>query len=136
MNSFAPYELGLIMLGIFALEMAILNFTSGVIKNGIHKQIDPEKAEGGYHDLPYRAHRTYMNSVENAAPIFGAGFVGVMLGANAFWLNLLITIIVSLRILHAVLYYFKIGKMVGGPRTFVHVASVVLTIILAIVAVI
>lgn len=66
----------------------------------------------------FRAHRTFMNSIENVPVMLGTSFLAILVGANAFWTGLLIWVFAVSRIMHMVLYYLIATETNPSPRSY------------------
>ncbi|WP_292756705.1 MAPEG family protein [Methylophaga sp. UBA2689] len=66
----------------------------------------------------FRAHRTFMNSLENLPLMLGTIFMAVLIGANSFWTGIFVWVFAIARILHMVLYYAISTKQNPSPRTW------------------
>src|SRR5690606_4210733 len=63
-------------------------------------------AENLSHDsFVFRAHRTFMNSLENMPLMLGTTFMAILIGANALWTGVFVWIFALARIVHMALYY-------------------------------
>ncbi len=78
-------------------------------------KIDPAL---GHESFVFRAHRTYMNTLENIPAMLGTCFLAVLIGASAFWTATFIWTFVAARILHMLLYYFIATERNPSPRTY------------------
>ncbi|WIO74166.1 MAPEG family protein [Porticoccaceae bacterium LTM1] len=65
----------------------------------------------------FRAHRTFMNSLENAPAILGTILLAFLVGAEPFWTALFIWVFAISRILHMVLYFAIATEKNPSPRT-------------------
>ncbi|WP_292480154.1 MAPEG family protein [Methylophaga sp.] len=66
----------------------------------------------------FRAHRTFMNSLENLPLMLGTIFMAVLIGANSFWTGIFVWVFAIARILHMVLYYAIATEQNPSPRTW------------------
>ncbi|MDX1748868.1 MAG: MAPEG family protein [Methylophaga sp.] len=66
----------------------------------------------------FRAHRTFMNSLENLPLMLGTTFMAVLIGANSFWTGIFVWVFAIARILHMVLYYAIATEQNPSPRTW------------------
>ena len=66
----------------------------------------------------FRAHRTFMNSLENLPAMFATAFLAVLVGADPFWTGLLIWVFVAARGVHMVLYYAIATERNPSPRSY------------------
>lgn len=66
----------------------------------------------------FRAHRTFMNSIENVPAMLGTAFLAILVGADVFWTGLLIWVFAASRIIHMVLYYVIATETNPSPRSY------------------
>jgi uncharacterized MAPEG superfamily protein len=130
-----PYSPSLFALGLLTLAQVVQGFLAGLIKNGMEKQPPGMVLEGGYADFGWRVARTHINGVENYAGILGAALLAMIAGASPALVAWLVWIIVALRLAYWPIYYAGVGAHGGGIRSIVFVASVVVNLVLAAVAI-
>lgn len=78
----------------------------------------------------FRAHRTFMNSIENVPAMLGTSFLAILVEASVFWTGLLIWIFAVSRIIHMVLYYVIATENNPSPRSYFFLAGLVSNICL------
>ena len=83
----------------------------------------------------FRAHRTFMNSLENYPLMLGTTFLTFFVGASAFWTALLIWVFVGARLIHMVLYYAIATEKNPSPRSYFFMIGLFANIALLVVAV-
>lgn len=66
----------------------------------------------------FRAHRTFMNTLENIPAMLGASFLAILVGANARWAAIFIWAFVIARVIHMTLYYAIATEKNPSPRTY------------------
>ena len=66
----------------------------------------------------FRAHRTYMNTLENLPAVLLASFIAFLIGANPLWLGGLIWLYVAARVVHMALYYAIATERNPSPRSY------------------
>lgn len=66
----------------------------------------------------FRAHRTFMNSLENVPAMLGTAFLAVLAGADPFWSGLLVWVFAVARIIHMALYYAIATERNPSPRSY------------------
>lgn len=81
----------------------------------------------------FRAHRTFMNSLENYPLMLGTTFLAFFVGASAFWTALLVWIFVGARLIHMVLYYGIATEKNPSPRSYFFMIGLFANIALLIV---
>ena len=72
----------------------------------------------GHASFVFRAHRTFMNSLENVPTMLGTSFLAVLVGANVMWTALFIWAFALARIVHMVLYYAIATDRNPSPRSY------------------
>ena len=72
----------------------------------------------GHASFVFRAHRTYMNSLENFPAMLGTFLLAILVGANVVWTGLLIWVYAVARIGHMALYYGISTDKNPSPRTW------------------
>ena len=116
MDQFAAYGLAILSVAICALMIQVLNALTGIRKS------ESGLAPGGSHgsdfsDASYRLDRTYLNSVETLAFFAALVFAAIIAGASPFWVNLLASFGLLLRIGQNYVFVQGIGKPYNGFRT-------------------
>ncbi|MDO3385356.1 MAPEG family protein [Gilvimarinus sp. SDUM040013] len=71
-----------------------------------------------HNSFVFRAHRTFMNSLENMPLFIGSVFLGVFSGAHAKWLGILVITYAVARIVHMILYYAIATETNPSPRSY------------------
>lgn len=66
----------------------------------------------------FRAHRTFMNSLETLPMFLGAAFLANFLGATGLWTGLLVWTFFLARLLHMGLYYAIATEQNPSPRSY------------------
>ena len=84
-------------------------------KGAIPGKIDPSL---GHESFLFRAHRTYMNTLENIPAMLGSCFLAIFVGADPFWTAIFIWLFVVARIIHMILYYAIATEKNPSPRTY------------------
>lgn len=134
MEQFAAYGHALVSLVLFGLMTQILNAMTGIRKGSLN--MGPgEIYKTDYSDESYRLDRAYMNSVETIGFYAVLVIAAILAGASPFWVNLLAVLGLLLRIGQNVSMIRGIGKAYGGVRTQMAIASSVVNLVLAILAI-
>ncbi len=81
----------------------------------------------------FRAHRTFMNSLENYPLMLGTTFLAFFIGASAFWTALLVWVFVGARLIHMVLYYAIATEKNPSPRSYFFMIGLFANIALLVV---
>jgi uncharacterized MAPEG superfamily protein len=84
-------------------------------KGAVPGKIDPSL---GHESFVFRAHRTFMNTLENIPAMLGTSFLAILIGANAFWTAVFIWAFVVCRVIHMILYYVIATEKNPSPRTY------------------
>ncbi|MGB2064170.1 MAPEG family protein [Marinomonas gallaica] len=72
----------------------------------------------GHKSFTFRAHRTFMNSLENVPAMLGVIFLAILVGADAFWVMICIWSFAVARILHMLMYYAVATNENPSPRSY------------------
>ena len=78
----------------------------------------------------FRAHRTFLNSLENITAMLATAFLAILVGASAFWTVVFIWMFALSRIGHMVLYYAISTETNPSPRTGFFMLALVANICL------
>lgn len=112
------YHLAFTGLFVILLTLLIQWFIASKTKASQPHAIPGKIDESLSHDsFVFRAHRTFMNSLENLPLMLGTAFMAILIGANALWTGILIWVFAVARILHMVLYYTIATEKNPSPRT-------------------
>lgn len=93
----------------------IASRAKGSQKGAVPGKMDPSL---GHESFVFRAHRTFMNTLENIPAMLGTCFLAVLIGANAYWTAVFIWVFVGCRIIHMTLYYLIATEKNPSPRTY------------------
>lgn len=66
----------------------------------------------------FRAHRTFMNSLENMPLFIGSVLLGIFAGAHPRWLGIAVMVYAFARIVHMILYYAIATEKNPSPRSY------------------
>ena len=130
----AGYKAAFIALGILVLAVTIQSFLAGVLALAPGHEVAGMPLSGTHDDKGFRIMRTYANSTENLPMIIGAFLLAILAGVSFTLVNWLMIIHVAFRMLHWLVYYGKIGKRDGGPRTIAYVGGLLTNIALIVLA--
>ena len=97
------------------IQWLIATMAKGSQKGAIPGKIDPSLS---HESFVFRAHRTFMNTLENIPAMLGAAFLAILVGANARWAAVFIWIFVISRIIHMLLYYIIATEKNPSPRSY------------------
>ena len=93
---------------------------AGKAKAGLTPGSNPEN---DYSNALYRLHRSHQNGTEIMAAAAVVMFASIALGVSSWWVNVLMSAFLVLRIAYIFVYSSNIGKPTQGLRTFVYVAG-------------
>lgn len=82
----------------------------------------------------FRAHRTFMNSLENLPALFGTAFLAILAGADPGWTGTLIWVFAGARLLHMALYYGIATEKNPSPRTWFYLIALIANVALLVLA--
>lgn len=94
---FAPYAHALAALAIWAILVAFLGGMSTVGRTPEGRS-DCGKPKRNYADPVYRRERAFMNAVESSGPFIAATVAAMLVGASAFWVNILASLFIVARL--------------------------------------
>ena len=102
--------------------LILLLFVQWTIATGVkatQKGAVPGKIDSqlSHDSFVFRAHRTYMNTLENVPTMIATMFLAIFVGANPLWTGILIWLFVAARIIHMVLYYAIATEKNPSPRS-------------------
>ncbi|MEM1361031.1 MAG: MAPEG family protein [Pseudomonadota bacterium] len=133
-DSIAPYGLALISLGLFVILAQSLSAVSAVARS--KAGYGPgEVPPVNYADRVYRTCRAYQNSVDNIGPFAAAVAAAILAGAAPILVNLFSAVAILARLGFAYVYFQGIGPADQGPRSILYVVNSVMTIALAVIAI-
>jgi len=78
----------------------------------------------------FRSDRTYRNSLENIAPLFGLAIIAILIGYDPGRLGIVIWIYAAARIIHGLLYYAIATEKNPSPRSYFYLAGLLATLFL------
>jgi len=97
------------------IQWLIATMVKGSQKGAIPGKIDPSLS---HESFVFRAHRTFMNTLENIPAMLGTAFLAILVGANARWAAVFIWAFVISRIIHMLLYYVIATEKNPSPRSY------------------
>jgi uncharacterized MAPEG superfamily protein len=80
----------------------------------------------------FRAHRTFMNSLENLPLMLGTSFMAILVGSNALWTGIFIWVFAIARIGHMALFYAIATEKNPSPRTWFFMMGLIANVALLI----
>jgi uncharacterized MAPEG superfamily protein len=103
------------IIAVLFIQWIMASKAKGSQKGAIPGKIDPSL---GHESFIFRAHRTFMNTLENIPAMLGTSFLAILIGADPFWTMIFIWIFVVGRIIHMTLYYVIATEKNPSPRTY------------------
>ncbi|QGY00333.1 MAPEG family protein [Roseovarius faecimaris] len=134
MEPFAPYSHAIVALAGTAILLLIMSPLSAMKKSamGLAPGATPEQ---DYTNACYRWHRAYGNLAESIGTFAAVTLAAILAGASPFWVNLLASLFLVIRIFLAVVHIKGIGKPDMSLRSFTYVAGWLICLILALLAI-
>ena len=132
-EAFEQYGHALASLALFALLSQVLSAVSAFKRSNAGfgpGQVPPTN----YDDPVYRMCRSYHNTVDNVGAFAAAIGAAVLAGAAPFWVNLFASIAIVARLAFVFIYIRGIGPADLGVRSYVYVLSSLMTMLIAVLA--
>lgn len=82
----------------------------------------------------FRAHRTFMNSLENIPAMLATALIAFFAGANPMWTGVFIWVFALARLAHMALYYAIATEKNPSPRSYFFLIGLIANIALLVVA--
>lgn len=128
------YQLAQLGLVIMLLTVVVQSLVAAVSKarlpGAIPGKIDNEL---GHDSFVFRAHRTFMNSLENVPFMLSAGLLAMFVGANPEWCGWSLMIYAVARVIYTVLYYMIGTEKNPSPRSYFFLIGLAANIVLLVV---
>ncbi|NWO08243.1 MAG: MAPEG family protein [Alteromonadaceae bacterium] len=103
------------LIALWQLQWFVASFTKASRPDAVPGKIDDSLS---HESFVFRAHRTFMNSLENLPAMFATAFLALLVGADPFWTGLLIWLFVAARVVHMALYYAIATERNPSPRSY------------------
>lgn len=134
MELFEPYSHAIAALAGTAIMLLVMGPLTGRKKAslGLAPGATPEQ---DYGSAAYRWHRAHANLAENVAPFVAVTAAAVLAGCSPFWVNLLASLFLVVRLVLAVVHINGIGKPDMSVRSFTYVAGWLICLILGVMAI-
>lgn len=110
------YAIALIALAVYAVATQTVGAVSAVRKDSLGMPPGASHAPD-YADPAYRLDRAHLNAVEILACFAPVVVAAVLIGVSPFWVNLLVTLCLLLRLAMGWVYIRGIGRGYRGLRT-------------------
>lgn len=104
-----------IVIATWLVQWFVASSTKAAQPNAVPGKIDQSLS---HHSFVFRAHRTFMNSLENVPAMLATAFLAILVGADVFWTGLLIWVFAVSRIIHMGLYYAIATERNPSPRSY------------------
>jgi uncharacterized MAPEG superfamily protein len=101
-------------------QALVASFSKASQEEAVLGKIDENLSHSSF---VFRAHRTFMNSLENYPTFLGSAILAVLLGADALWSGVLIWMFACSRVVHMVLYYCIATERNPSPRSYFYLLS-------------
>lgn len=134
MEQFAAYGHAIVSLAGISLLILLLSPVSAMRKTstGLAPGAQPE---ADYANATYRWHRCYANLTETVGVFAAVTVAAILAGASPFWVNLLASVFVLVRIALAFIHIRGIGKPNMSVRSYTYVIGWLICILLAVMAI-
>lgn len=131
MNVFVNYESAFWGVWVVLVTMLVQALVASVAKALVPGTV-PGKIDDslGHSSFVFRSNRTVMNSLENVSLMLGTLFLAVLVGANAWWVSVLIWVYAVARILHMILYYVIATDQNPSPRSYFYLIGLLSNVVL------
>ncbi|MGJ8685868.1 MAG: MAPEG family protein [Spongiibacteraceae bacterium] len=121
MTMFDNYSIALWGMFVVILTLMIQGVVAAASKarlpGAVPGKIDESLSHGSF---VFRAHRTYLNSLENISAFLACFFLALFVAASPFWLALLAWVFGLSRIAHMALYYAISTEKNPSPRSYFY----------------
>ena len=104
-----------VILAIWLVQWFIASSSKSRYPGAIPGKLPPELS---HESFVFRAHRTFMNSLENLPILLSTAFLAMFVGVSPFWTSLLLWVYAFARLGHMILYYKIATEKNPSPRTF------------------
>lgn len=106
MEIFANYTIALwgvlFIIATLLIQALVASISKASQADAVPGKIDPSLSHSSF---VFRAHRTFMNSLENISAMLGTSFLAIIAGADALWTGIFIWVFAVARLVHMILYY-------------------------------
>lgn len=133
MNNASVYFYSFLAIFIILLTWLIQWFVASKTKasqpGSVPGKIDPYLS---HESFVFRAHRTFMNSLETVPLMLFTALFAIMIGVHPLWAGILLWIFALARIGHMWLYYALATEKNPSPRSYFFIAGLLANIVLLI----
>lgn len=131
MNEYSTYALSLIVFTLFIQWLV----ASGAKAKRAGAVPGKEDRDWGPDEFAFRAHRTFMNSLENMPFLLGSVLVSYFAGANQFFISVCLWIYAAARIVYTLWYYNVATERNPSGRTGIFMMGMLANLVLLIGAI-
>ena len=125
------YTLAFTALLLILLTLLVQALVAGTVKarqpGAVPGKIDASLSHGSF---VFRAHRTYMNSLENIPLLIGCAFLAIFVGANPLWTGIALSVFALARLFHMLLYYVIATEKNPSPRSYFYLLGLLANVAL------
>lgn len=108
-------------------QMLVASSTKARQPGAIPGKIDESLS---HHSFVFRAHRTFMNSLENMPLFLGTAYLAIFVGTDPTWVWVLVWTFALSRLAHMVLYYAIATERNPSPRSYFYLLGLLANVIL------
>lgn len=108
-------------------QMLVASSTKARQPGAIPGKIDESLS---HHSFVFRAHRTFMNSLENMPLFLGTAYLAIFVGTDPTWVGVLVWTFALSRLAHMVLYYAIATERNPSPRSYFYLLGLLANVIL------
>lgn len=113
--TFSAYAAVYVYLIMLTIQWIVAAVTKAKQPNAVPGKLDSSLSHDSF---VFRAHRTFMNSLENSPLFLATVFLGFFLNLNSMAFALCIWIYVAARLIHMILYYAIATEKNPSPRSY------------------
>lgn len=126
MAPFGDYQFALWGIVIIVATLLIQALVGSAVKarqpGAVPGKVDPNLS---HHSFVFRAHRTFMNSLENVPVMLATAFLAILAGASAPWTAIFIWTFALARLAHMLLYYVIATEKNPSPRSYFYLIGMI-----------
>lgn len=126
MAPFGDYQFALWGIVIIIATLLIQAFVGSAVKarqpGAVPGKVDPNLS---HHSFVFRAHRTFMNSLENVPVMLATAFLAILAGAGTLWTAVFIWTFAIARLIHMLLYYVIATEKNPSPRSYFYLIGMI-----------
>jgi len=108
-------------------QMLVASYSKARQPGAVPGKIDESLS---HQSFVFRAHRTFMNSLENLPLFFGTVFLALFVGVDSTWVAVTVWVFALARIAHMVLYYGLATERNPSPRSYFYLIALLANVVL------